>query len=359
MIHQSLFPQSQTLLKSSFTPAHPGLLQRKCACGKSASLTGTCSECQRQQFSLQRRPKQQTDRDQIPPIVYEVLRSPGQTLDENTRTLMETQFGKDFRHVQVHTNTKAAKSAGTVNALAYTVGKDVVFGAGQYAPNTVAGRKLIAHELSHVLQQSHSGTAVGTAQMKIGDTGDRFEREANWVESQFGQTQLSSTFQHRSTALQRQPDVQKQTKRRNSCPKGFDKIERATWFHCGESGARNLACAICSPENRRDCSCTNITNELGHTNIIAPPRIGKCGDIFEITVPGRTDPPLEVVLAERPGGTPLDIHRDVIPQLGLSEEQGRYTVCLKRTNRREDRIVRCGSARCTPATKPPETEIES
>ncbi len=66
---------------------------------------------------------------------------------------MEPRFGHDFAHVRVHTGSKAAESARTVNALAYTAGQNIVFGAGNYAPGTSTGRRLMAHELTHVVQQ--------------------------------------------------------------------------------------------------------------------------------------------------------------------------------------------------------------
>src|SRR5205085_9660827 len=70
--------------------------------------------------------------DEVPPEVDEVLRSPGQPLDSTTRAWMEPRFGHDFSEVRVHTDLAAAHSARAVNSLAYTVGQDVVFGAGQY-----------------------------------------------------------------------------------------------------------------------------------------------------------------------------------------------------------------------------------
>jgi hypothetical protein len=92
-----------------------------------------------------------------PAIVNEVLQSSGQPLDVATRAFMEPRFGHDFSHVRVHTDAKAAASAHAVNALAYTVGQDVVFGAGEYAPQTTEGRRLLAHELAHTLQQVEPG----------------------------------------------------------------------------------------------------------------------------------------------------------------------------------------------------------
>lgn len=86
-------------------------------------------------------------------IVHEVLRSPGAALNEKTRAQMEPRFGYDFSNVRVHTNERAAQSARALNARAYTVGNNVVFGAGQHAPFSYRGQKLLAHELAHVVQQ--------------------------------------------------------------------------------------------------------------------------------------------------------------------------------------------------------------
>jgi outer membrane protein OmpA-like peptidoglycan-associated protein len=86
--------------------------------------------------------------------VHEVLGSSGQSLDPASRAYFEPRFGHDFGQVRVHTDTRAEESAQAVDALAYTVGRNVVFGTGQYAPHTTAGRKLLAHELTHVVQQT-------------------------------------------------------------------------------------------------------------------------------------------------------------------------------------------------------------
>lgn len=107
---------------------------------------------------LQRR---STNRDRIatvPLIVHEVLRSPGRPLDSATRTFVESRFGHDFSRVRVHTGARAAESARTVNAQAYTVGRDIVFGAGEYAPVSGPANRLLAHELAHVVQQERAGS---------------------------------------------------------------------------------------------------------------------------------------------------------------------------------------------------------
>lgn len=94
-----------------------------------------------------------------PAILDDVLPSSGQPLDTGTRGFMESRFGHDFKRVRVHTDARAAESAQAIDALAYTVGSHVVFGTGQYAPGTSAGQKLLAHELTHVVQQDSGGFA--------------------------------------------------------------------------------------------------------------------------------------------------------------------------------------------------------
>jgi hypothetical protein len=92
--------------------------------------------------------------------VHEALGSTSQPLDASTRDFMESRFGHDFSHVRVHTDEKAVESARALKALAYTVGHDVVFGKGQYSPHASEGRRLVAHELTHVLQQPGDSMAM-------------------------------------------------------------------------------------------------------------------------------------------------------------------------------------------------------
>ncbi|QZZ18779.1 DUF4157 domain-containing protein [Leptothermofonsia sichuanensis E412] len=89
-------------------------------------------------------------------IVHQVLNSPGQPLDSETRAFMESRFGQNFSQVKIHTDVKASESAKILNSLAYTVGQNIVFGTAQYAPATQAGKRLIAHELTHVVQQNNN-----------------------------------------------------------------------------------------------------------------------------------------------------------------------------------------------------------
>jgi Domain of unknown function (DUF4157) len=97
---------------------------------------------------------------EAPSRVHEVLRSAGQPLDAPTRAFFEPRFGRDLSEIRVHADGQAADSARAVNALAYTAGHHVVFGAGAYGPQSDAGRKLLAHELAHTIQQSSHGSAL-------------------------------------------------------------------------------------------------------------------------------------------------------------------------------------------------------
>ncbi len=93
----------------------------------------------------------------LPPIVARVLASSGEPLDPAVRAFMEPRFGHDFSRVRVHQDDQAAESARAIQAAAYTIGQDLVFGAGEYQKGTSDGRKLLAHELTHVVQQSRGG----------------------------------------------------------------------------------------------------------------------------------------------------------------------------------------------------------
>jgi hypothetical protein len=130
-------------------------LQRTCACGGSAGSTGVCEECKqkKEEPTVQRKAAGTAGPALAPPIVHDVLSSPGQPLDRAARNFFEPRFGADFSRVRVHLGSRAASSAGAVHAHAYTVGNDIVFGEGRYSPGSPPGRKLLAHELAHISQQ--------------------------------------------------------------------------------------------------------------------------------------------------------------------------------------------------------------
>jgi len=129
---------------------------------------------------MQRHAVRQAETSAAPPIVHDVLRAGGQPLDSTARAFMEPRFGHDFSRVRVHTDAKAAKSARAVNALAYTVGRDVVFDTGQYNPSSAAGRQVLAHELTHVIQQEgQTGSAGG--HLAVGAATNEYEAEAERI----------------------------------------------------------------------------------------------------------------------------------------------------------------------------------
>lgn len=112
--------------------------------------------------------------------VHDVISSGGAPLAPAVRADMETSLGQDFSDVRVHTDGTAHQSAKAVNAQAYTVGNNVVFQQGKYQPDSDQGRHMLAHELTHVVQQRSGpvdGTDTGNG-VRVSDPGDRFEREA-------------------------------------------------------------------------------------------------------------------------------------------------------------------------------------
>jgi hypothetical protein len=181
--------------KSSFSPIQTGLLQRKCtSCEQHTIAGGECTGCAKKKVGLQRKltigasndpleleadriadrvmatpanstisavsPRIQRFAGQTngqadmeaPASVDRVLASPGRPLDPSLQQDMGQRFGHDFSRVRVHTDAAAARSARDLDASAFTVGQDVVFGAGQYKPQTGFGKRLLAHELTHVVQ---------------------------------------------------------------------------------------------------------------------------------------------------------------------------------------------------------------
>jgi len=126
-------------------------LQRKCPCGGSGHGESECEEC-KAKGTLQRKASGAAGMNHAPRIVHEVLRSSGAPLDRGTRSFFEPRFGHDFSRVRIHTGAQAAESARAVQADAYTVGSHIVFGSGTRVP--WESRRLIAHELSHVVQQN-------------------------------------------------------------------------------------------------------------------------------------------------------------------------------------------------------------
>jgi Domain of unknown function (DUF4157) len=173
-----------------------------------------------------------------PPIVHQVLNSPGRPLDASTRSFMEPRFGHDFGRVRVHADMQAARSARAVNALAYTVGSDLVFAQGQYAPHSPEGQRLLGHELTHVVQQS-SSTLSAKENLQIGSADDALEREAETTAQQIVKgTSIHTPSRRSHAAIQRDNgkkedtiDVELWPTAPDEIPKGVDlpKVSAETW----------------------------------------------------------------------------------------------------------------------------------
>jgi peptidoglycan hydrolase-like protein with peptidoglycan-binding domain len=182
-MNAQLQTQMKTTSAESLVPVRSGILQRTCACGQHMVAGGECEECrQKREGMILRAAMSSGPVNSVPPIVHDVLSSSGQPLDAGTRAFMEPRFGHDFSQVRVHTDARAAESAHAVNALAYTVGRDVVFGEGRYEPGSSEGRRLLAHELVHVVQQS--GEPSLKTKLGIGPTNDQYELEAYRISGQ-------------------------------------------------------------------------------------------------------------------------------------------------------------------------------
>ncbi len=226
----------QTQAKAAPVPilsaTHSNLLQRQCACGGTPGLSGECEECRKKKLTgaggfqaklamsqpgdrweqeadrmaesvvsgvhSDTKPsprsgqmtKQSTSRSniggEVPPAVHEAIRAPGRPLGPAVRMVMEDRFAYDFSQVRIHDDRQAAESARQVNALAYTVGRDVVFNAGQYAPDNPGGQRLLAHELTHVVQQAGGSAApvIARQQAQPPPPGqEEAQRRAQWYPS--------------------------------------------------------------------------------------------------------------------------------------------------------------------------------
>src|SRR5713226_3735553 len=174
MSEQAIIQMKTQSIHAELTPVSHGILQR-CSNGVE------CAECRKKrETSLQRVAVNTTPTNGVPSIVHDVLRSPGQPLDADTRSFMESRFSHDFSGVRVHSDTQSASSAKAIDALAYTVGNNIVFGKGQYAPETNRGKKILAHELIHVLQQGAPQQGVRASSLNIGmNDENNLEEEAH------------------------------------------------------------------------------------------------------------------------------------------------------------------------------------
>lgn len=244
----------------AITPVQGGLLQRKCAtCGNHTIAGKECEEYKKHKpLVLQTkltisepgdRYEQEADRiadqvmampshstisrsplniqrfsgdaskqrNEVPESVHQVLAGSGKPLEPEIREDMESRFGYDFSQVRVHTGNAAEKSAWDVNANAYTVGNSMIFGSGRFVPGTYQGRRLIAHELTHSIQQGASQIVESSFQISASKDANKMRVDCVAANIVGDQTSLSVT---RSSTNSIQRDTKPEPKPAN--PKGCD-----------------------------------------------------------------------------------------------------------------------------------------
>src|SRR5690349_7531304 len=179
-MREQLTLEPQTELPTSTIVAKGLVLQRKCDCGNHTN-GGGCADCEQKKGLLQRRAVNSVESSSAPPVVHDVLHTSGQPLDRGTRDFFESSFGHDFSQVRVHADEQAASAANAVFARAYTVGNHIAFAAGEYTPSTPQGRKLLAHELTHVVQQGISNQSGLNTQLRVGAADDPYEHQADQI----------------------------------------------------------------------------------------------------------------------------------------------------------------------------------
>jgi hypothetical protein len=156
---------SPLVVKSTQMGAGPAPIRRKCGC------SGPADKCSagKAAGSLQT--------VKAPPSVHGVLSGGGEPLDAAARAYMEPRFGFDFSRVRIHSDAAAARSANDIQALAYTINHSIAFSSGSYAPGTFSGRRLLAHELAHVIQQQ-AAPAFARGELAVGSANDAAEADA-------------------------------------------------------------------------------------------------------------------------------------------------------------------------------------
>jgi hypothetical protein len=168
--------RSTLLARPTLTPLPARVLARQCSCGNHSTAGRQCDECRRAHGSLQRKADGERTPNAVPSIVHDALRTTGRPLDADVVGSMQPRFGRDLGNVRIHTDGLAAESARAVDAQAYTVGHNIVFGANRYEPGTTHGQRLLAHEIAHTIQQNG---APSHASLEISDPRGAAEQQAD------------------------------------------------------------------------------------------------------------------------------------------------------------------------------------
>jgi hypothetical protein len=253
-----------------------------------------CQHCEQEEKLQRKNEAGATEANVAPSIINEVTSSGGQPLDAGARSFFEPRFGRDFSQVRVHTDNHAAESAKAVQAHAYTVGNHVVFGSNQFDTASAGGRRLLAHELTHTIQQAPTFNRVIQPKLTIGAVNTPAENEA---ESGAEQVTTGATIQP-ITQINTIPTVSRQA---NDAPgatseKNFDSPQkrggqpRAAFVDAPSEGDDQVQVAV----TRYLCNCklSNFTEKHASGNIFPKPGFSLefCNGRFSAHLTGKIEP---------------------------------------------------------------------
>ena len=256
-----------------------------------------------------------------PPIVHEVLRSPGQPLDSATRSFFEPRFGHDLSQLRLHTDAKAGASARAIGAQAYTAGQNVVFAPGRFSPGTTAGNALLAHELAHAVQQRANAT-IPNGPLSISAPGDSHEREADRAASAVmldTYTSSAMTMDHSPAVVARKPDTISQG---TDADRREVVYEAARWLN---SMASQLQAMRQSATLARETTVGSAAAPRAFHRILNQAILGRLMDnAISVFKAQRSDNPYINFPAESPEQTRLgEAYARAMEQFGLALEEAR------------------------------------
>jgi hypothetical protein len=271
------------------------LAQNQCACGKSGC-------CHGKQGDLKK--------GDVPQAVHQVVRSAGQPLEQEARAFLEPRFGQNFSHIRVHRDAEAAHSARTVNAQAFAHGNHLVFGANRYDPGTDSGKRLLAHEIAHSLQQQKGSHGSDHAAEK---DAEHASQQAARIDS--GDAPIRINEPSGEKRIQRQPASNQNPSGAQAAPKdeGREKIIDAAQKKAGDPAQRaqtlvNLMVTRYYPEYVRRVS--GVTYNAKEPSL----RV----DIREATVGGKKTQAVTVIVGQNfVDGISDDTLRDRLEELSV------------------------------------------
>jgi hypothetical protein len=262
-----------------------------------------CAQCEEEEKLQTKQAGSQSAAGEAPSIVHEALRAPGQPLDAATRDYFEPRFGPDFSRVRVHTDAKAAESARTLDARAYTLGSDIVFASNAFSPATSAGRRLLAHELVHTAQQRN----VPVRQVPlVGSPADFAEREADAV--------AESALAGQSMSLSARPQagqVLRDTKEYQTAGIPLDPVEMEKWSTRSYWKKRCSRCLRLPPSLQRTPGSMRPRSGMRSSRYFGIPTSRSCRSRRKYG--GRSRFPPEALLRRAPQH-PVPLHPELVNQ---------------------------------------------